>query len=86
VANPPETSNVTSVYNCVLTYTTLTSQTESIQTTNTQTFSTDEQVSASFLDPFTASLNESYSLTQTYMAQQSITTSTTQTQSSSLNV
>jgi hypothetical protein len=86
VANPPETSNLTEIDTCTLTYTTLTSKTNSIQTVNSQTFSTDQQISASFLSPFTASLSATDSLTQTYTAQESITSSTTQSNSASLSV
>lgn len=86
VASPPETTNLTQIATCTLTYTDLTSQTSSIQTVNSQTFSVDEQISASFLDPFTASLEKSYSITQTDTAQQSITSSTTQSQSAALSL
>jgi hypothetical protein len=74
------------VVTCTLTYTTLTSQAESYSNTNTQMFSTDSELSATFFKLFTGSLKSTNSITFTTTAQKTITSSTTQTSTASFSL
>lgn len=73
-------------YTCTLTYTNLTSATDTLSSTSTMMYSTDVELGASFLKIWTASIKITDTLTFSSTAQQTITSSTTKTQTAALSV
>jgi hypothetical protein len=76
-ADPSQSAEI---YTCGLTYTNLSTQTQEISTTHSETFSVDDAFSGTgFFSDFSADLKASSTLSWTTDAQSSITTSTTST-------